>query len=1250
MRLHLTIQRHGLPVTRILWTTAPPSLFGHNHPNPSSILPATSSAITSSRMPNALYANGGYTIAQLLEDVNEVIPLETEPRLFEDESSGQWGLEDYAVEVGGSECLHFMEIEGILRDGDEVLIRTLQVSDLKARQISGRHQISADGRHLIDGVPFGKPFLKRPTSSRPAITIPPRKKRRTALALWGTGNAYEEEDSEWAPPVPKHGTGKELSLLNPESEAEKMDEDVNEYEDAYQDDYEDYHEPNEDGDGTVIRHNLDKTSESTQSDNDASGSESGDLSQELEDLKKDIELSGLLPELEEPDTKRRDDSARARPSISQPAPRKSSLSRRSTGGPIDGDSSRRESKSVSFDKQKRELPIVKPEASVPRAGSTSEEAEDSVSSESDSGSSISGSEASDSSDEESSSDESDSESESASKPEIASTAAPESSSDSESDSSSESSASESEPEQKEVPEASYPAKPVHEANPPGTGSERTRKCNRRAKLRRRLTKLKQMGFLDEHADFDALREWDSKNRDSNISLSAPNRNNRKTQEQEEIQAKRQELLRALESGGVDVSFFSEKENLTPKSVGADTSELLEDQDETYETANDSTPADAQLPKRRSLDVASTRRLLFGSLGVRNPRSKEEEEATRKELAGKARPSAVQQTKPEANELISTEGREDEPEVDWREKLIVGATECVFDDIELNAPPFPFEQHWDTEAGDEMRRRRGRSKKRKRRQQLQVYDAEAYGNGIDYDGDYDQQLNYDDAEQPEGETGNQESDETTARAAADTEDDLPDLPEDASGLPGLTSSELKPGLVFAFKQLDVSKATNWQPMVSGYRIAVVSEIFDDNILNIQLAKPYRREPKDADAEEGPFSYSGFEMPGMEDDEGLDDGFREVPFDDLIEPKVLRAAPAVDAGEKDAASIFPADDEQPAPEPSQSVIDAPATSDGHDDQLVEVSSQRALSSNEKQVSTPDPAPQEDSLVRSPRFEGFEDSAMMTIESDPIDLSYIRDEIQGSSPRGDESQSQLQSTCPPNADSHDLQETGTTDQLQTISSPVSVGSYHQLMDFFLHPSPKRERKKSPVEPGLEPGSPMVPNPFYEIDQVREERRQRSLPKTQRDRSYDSASGRSRRQSSKPAQVDNLSSSPPKRARKRKAPTPVQDQEQEHETSPVSILPDSVQRDQTPPSSQMPASQMPEPEFIVDLTQSSPPVSPGGSDQDFAKTHRLPRGSGWVQKNNRATRRQTRQSSASSRVIWTLDEGSISPPRRRWGRPSKS
>jgi hypothetical protein len=115
MRLHLIISRHGLPATRILWTTASSSTeYGVRGA-------ASAAAIASTRTPNIAFANGGYTIAQLLEDVNEVVPLETEPSMFDPEFGGQWGLEDYMVEVGGSECLHFMEVDGLLRDGDEVV-------------------------------------------------------------------------------------------------------------------------------------------------------------------------------------------------------------------------------------------------------------------------------------------------------------------------------------------------------------------------------------------------------------------------------------------------------------------------------------------------------------------------------------------------------------------------------------------------------------------------------------------------------------------------------------------------------------------------------------------------------------------------------------------------------------------------------------------------------------------------------------------------------------------------------------------------------------------------------------------------------------------------------------------------------------------------------------------------------------------------------------------------------------------------
>jgi hypothetical protein len=84
MRLRLNIRRNGLPETPIIWV------------------------IDTSAAP---------TIYQLLEQVNETIPIE---------SDGEWGLEDYAVEIKGSngfnyECLHFQPISSVMKEEDEVM-------------------------------------------------------------------------------------------------------------------------------------------------------------------------------------------------------------------------------------------------------------------------------------------------------------------------------------------------------------------------------------------------------------------------------------------------------------------------------------------------------------------------------------------------------------------------------------------------------------------------------------------------------------------------------------------------------------------------------------------------------------------------------------------------------------------------------------------------------------------------------------------------------------------------------------------------------------------------------------------------------------------------------------------------------------------------------------------------------------------------------------------------------------------------
>ena len=82
MRLRLTVRRHAVPETKLLWNVAP---------------------------------DGNTTISKLLQLVNEVLPLE----------AGDWGLEDYAVEVKdwegtGFECLHFQLVSKVLKEDDQV--------------------------------------------------------------------------------------------------------------------------------------------------------------------------------------------------------------------------------------------------------------------------------------------------------------------------------------------------------------------------------------------------------------------------------------------------------------------------------------------------------------------------------------------------------------------------------------------------------------------------------------------------------------------------------------------------------------------------------------------------------------------------------------------------------------------------------------------------------------------------------------------------------------------------------------------------------------------------------------------------------------------------------------------------------------------------------------------------------------------------------------------------------------------------
>ncbi|KAE8146740.1 hypothetical protein BDV25DRAFT_143423 [Aspergillus avenaceus] len=1206
MRLHLIIQRHGLPVTRILWTTTPPASFGQNA---SSTFPAPSSAITSTRAPNALYANGGYTVAQLLEDVNEVIPLETEPALFDNEFSGQWGLEDYVVEVGGSECLHFMEVEGLLRDGDEVLIRALQITDLRARRLSGRHQISTDGRHLIDGVPFGKPFLKRPTSSRPAITIPPRKRRRTSHVAHGNITAYEEGDTEWA--VPRIRSFQELSALRgvDEPEEDNLEDNKDLDGDEDEDEYEDYHETHENhentGEGTIIHHNIQGSADAPASESDADVSEidAGDLEEELKGLKEDMEISDM-PETEATDdeqAERRGYALRSRPSTSQKAPKTSAAADAVAQTFPDKDLSRRDSKAVRFSQAKEESVPPPPNKSlIGKAQPAGEQ----------------NSESSDSSSSSSSSDSSDADTSMVSSTEDSS------SSEDDTDSESDTSSSESE-------EESKIAAP-HIVNAPGHGSLRTKKSNQRNKMRRRLSKLKSLGALPPEADFAALKTFEEK---SGGRYFIPEGGASEDPEMTEFESRRQKLLRDLHSGGVDVNDDAlDKQHIQGGEEQGHEEGQPRVPSEFHEAALDEDNEVTPEPKRRTLDVASSRRLLFGSLGVRTPRTKEDEETTRKKLAGKANNFVVQK-KSTSDPAPVPDSNLDE---NWEDRLVLKATECFYDDIELADPSFPFEQRWDYEAADLIRRRKGLGKKRKRKQRLQVYDGEEEGH-IDGEGSFidgDLQYDYDDSMQPDVEVVG----EDIAQVTENGSDDLPQMPSDPSSVRDLVEDDLKRGCVLAFKVLDVSKATNWQPTVSDYRVAEIHDVYDDGILNIRVSKRDRRQVEEVGADENGPQYSGFEMPGYEDEE--DSGFREVSFADLIDPKLLQAA---NLGDAKQASISEAKVHVQNREPTTKGSRAPTLYEDEDEeQSIQKPGNLMIEQNAVRAAVGESSPN----VKSPRFNGFQcpnappaqesktQPCLGASGSDPPIATNLlpatNTDDQPSVPRpstGDDVPCQYipYSSPPPNLPDNFSSLPPSEDDLHMLSTPGSGISYTRLMDELFdgqqekdEPSPKKEVPHSPERPVSSSSGSMVPNPFYKIDKARETRRQRGWQKLKNsdereDIKIDDAPAvelRKERRSSNPSRdepsIGNMSDSVP------------------HGKG-IHPSPQSIKHYSTVAE-------------IIDLTQSSPPVSPGGSDKDYARFHRLPRGPGWVQKNIPTTQSQTRLSSIG-RNVPVIEERSISP-----------
>ena len=300
----------------------------------------------------------------------------------------------------------------------------------------------------------------------------------------------------------------------------------------------------------------------------------------------------------------------------------------------------------------------------------------------------------------------------------------------------------------------------------------------------------------------------------------------------------------------------------------------------------------------------------------------------------------------AGEYFSTrsQGIDDDS---WKEKIRVAAVECCHDGIVYSAPPFPFVQRWDPQQQGTYSKGNGKEKRKRKRKNRQrdeesfqnyestlepespskvarqeSYDAnteQAQFDAIAFVHDQAQQSHEWSHDQNLGDSAAaneqllRESSQfpayTTPHPEQDLEleelRDLPALTDDLTKYPELTKEHCSIGAVIAFKKFLMSAETNWQPGISEYLVAVVTEFYEQETVFLTLAK--RDQPKDEaryDEETGERLYSKFEMPGYDDQNAGRE--LQLPFDMLISPRLIRAATSKDPSAVNEARISTASD--------------------------------------------------------------------------------------------------------------------------------------------------------------------------------------------------------------------------------------------------------------------------------------------------------------------------------------------------------
>ncbi|KAH9907088.1 hypothetical protein F4778DRAFT_724661 [Xylariomycetidae sp. FL2044] len=481
--------------------------------------------------------------------------------------------------------------------------------------------------------------------------------------------------------------------------------------------------------------------------------------------------------------------------------------------------------------------------------------------------------------------------------------------------------------------------------PPGAGKPSTKSRNARRKAAKKARKQQAeaecTNVVEENVSSGLLP--------THVDQKSPDVQDAQREEKALFEAKRNALLEAIANGGVDVTggrragIGSDVSSTESSSVQRKRKSPDAPTDTHDETLPGDKPTDRTVkppsnsPKRRRMDLGAGRRLLFGALGLRNPKTKEDEDGLRDKLMTGVRPLTNARLEKQTGEGTrqpeeEEPGGQDEDPDAWKDKIVYRAVECCQEGVELSEPPFPFAQRWDPQqqgSGYHKKNKRGGQSKRNQRNEAHYYQeargkkrsfdesADWSAGGYDTTGDYDTtrgyettkgydatggydttfdgtHLNYDDPETGDG-TGNgtsndRSNDNNTADQTTDP-DDLPALPQDLTALPALRPGEVQAGMVITWGKWSCSSATNWQPQVSRVTGVVVRVDDDATGLEVCLAKRDRHldgNEKRFDHATGQRVYGRFEAPDLDEDEDVveDEGYRTLSFAEMQDPRILQ----------------------------------------------------------------------------------------------------------------------------------------------------------------------------------------------------------------------------------------------------------------------------------------------------------------------------------------------------------------------------